>query len=191
VNDEPPPIDTRYDPVYQRGFAGKAVPRIRAVAPPDTESTDRPRAPRFQARQQTPDVQDSTTPTVPVWRDDLDDVAHDGAAPAPEVTTDADGARAGRLTAAGNPWLLSMWVVAVLLLSVGFYGTWRSQGIYAGAEGINDSTGIIVYRVLELLAPLAALAGLLAICALIAIYAVAWRPKQVDADDAANSGEAG
>jgi hypothetical protein len=183
TKDSSPAMDPRYDPVYQRGFAGTAASRIRAVEIP---KPDRPAQPQ-RAEPQRPDAPRATAlrpgdervdPFVvpPAKSVPQDELLPESTEPEPRE----DAATVPGLALRGNPWVASLWVVAVLLLTAGFFGTWRSQSIYVGATPINDMNEIVMFQVLQTLSPSLVLVGLLVLGGLFFLHAVSWRGRRRD-----------
>jgi len=175
TKDGPPALDPRYDPVYQRGFASSASPaRIRAV---ETPKQDRPapaqRPEQHRAAPLRPSDEERPDPfVVPPATGSADD-----AEPEETEPDQREDAPSG-LTLRGNPWVAALWVVAVLLLTAGFFGTWRSQSIYVGATPINDMNEIVTFQVLQTLSPSLVLVGLLVLGGLFFLHAVSWRARR-------------
>ena len=180
TKDNPPAIDPRYDPVYQRGFAGSAAhTRIRAV---ETPRQERPAQRTESSWSFRPSVDDRSEPfVVPPARSagadetvvgEPESPARDEAAPSP-----------GGLVLRGNPWVATLWVVGVLLITAGFFGTWRSQSIYVGATAVDDMNGIVMMEVLDLLSPPLMLVGLLVLAGVLFLHAISWRAKTVDEEN--------
>jgi hypothetical protein len=185
TKDSPPTFDDRYDPAFQRGFAG-APSRIHAVAPPKQDSADRPiAAPRREAARPPAagtgrDAEAYDPFAVPSARAEVDDDAE-----SPDAKReDAEETRRGGLVLRGNPWVATLWVVAVLLLTAGFFGTWRSQSIYVGASPITDMNEIVTFQILQLLSPSLVLVGLLVLGGLLFLHAVSWRARRTDDEPA-------
>lgn len=185
TKDSSPAFDARYDPVYQRGFTGAATPaRIHAVEPPKLDRVPRPdsaAASRTEpARQLFADRADehdaSNSFAVPSVRSAMADPAEK----ANHGTSTDDEPRGGGLTLRGNPWVATLWVVAVLLLTSGFLGTWRSQSIYVGASPITDMNEIVTFQVLQLLSPSLVLVGLMVLGGLLFLHAVSWRDRRAE-----------
>ncbi len=175
-----PPIDPRYDPVYQRGFAGAAPARIRAVETPKQDRQTPPQRPEPQRSALRPPGEERVDPfIVPP----AESVPQDELLPEPvdPQVRDESPALSG-LTLRGNPWVASLWVVAVLLLTAGFFGTWRSQSIYVGATPINDMNEIVMFQVLQTLSPSLVLVGLLVLGGLFFLHAVSWRGRRREED---------
>ncbi len=180
TKDNPPAIDPRYDPVYQRGFAGSAHTRIRAVEPPRQE---RPGPRPEPSRSLRPSVDERSEPfVVPPARSAgaEDAVVGEPESPVPEEAAGSPG----WLVLRGNPWVATLWVVGVLLITAGFFGTWRSQSIYVGATPVDDMNEIVTMEVLDLLSPPLMLVGLLVIAGVLFLHAVAWRARPVEDEDA-------
>lgn len=182
TKESPPAIDPRYDPVYQRGFSGAAAPaRIRAV---ETPRQERPAPPQRSEPQPAPVFRASSDERVdsfvvpPAKSASQDDLLPEADEPQLREAPPASG-----LTLRGNPWVASLWVVAVLLLTGGFFGTWRSQSIYVGATPINDMNEIVTFQVLQTLSPSLVLVGLLVLGGLIFLHAISWRAKRSDDED--------
>ncbi len=182
TKDSSPAIDPRYDPVYQRGFSGSAAAsRIRAVENPKpdraqpAQRTDTKRAePRATALR--PESEERVDPFVvpparAVPQDELETVE-------PEARDEQPAATSSGMSLRGNPWVATLWVVAVLLLTAGFFGTWRSQSIYVGATPINDMNEIVMFQVLQTLSPSLVLVGLLVLGGLCFLHAVSWRGRR-------------
>ncbi|MDQ4138512.1 MAG: hypothetical protein M3116_06670 [Actinomycetota bacterium] len=177
-----PPIDPRYDPVYQRGFAGAAPARIRAVETPKQERPQpqqRPEAHRAAVR---PSSEERIDPfVVPPAESAQDEFLPDPSVPQRREEPPASPGVILR----GNPWIATLWVVGVLLVTGGFYGAVRSQLIYVGATPIDDGMNeIVTMEVLDLLSPPLILAGLLVIAGVLFLHAIAWRARRrVDDED--------
>jgi hypothetical protein len=183
TKDSSPAIDPRYDPVYQRGFAGAApASRIRAV---ETPRDDRPVPPQRSEPQRAavlrPQGEERADPFVvpPAKSAPQDDLLPELPEPM-ESEARVDPSAAPALTLRGNPWVATLWVVAVLLLTAGFFGTWRSQSIYVGATPINDMNEAVMFQVLQALSPSLVLVGLLVLGGLLFLHAVSWRGRQSD-----------
>jgi hypothetical protein len=178
TKDNPPAIDPRYDPAFQRGFAGSAHARIRAVDSPREQPRPEPRAQPRQSVQR-PAAEEPGDPFVvpparPPVADPLDAVdAAPGDSPA----------RPSGLKLRGNPWVAGLWVVGVLLVTAGFLGTWRSQSIYVGATPVDDMSEIVTMEVLDLLSPPLLLVGLLVLAGVLFLHAIAWRSRRGDEDN--------
>ena len=195
TKDSSPAIDPRYDPVYQRGFSGSpAASRIRAV---ETPKQDRPSATQradFQrAESQRADAQRSEQQRAAALRPQREErvdpfvvppaksVPQDELVPEPDEPQLRDEPpTASGLELRGNPWVATLWVVAVLLLTAGFFGTWRSQSIYVGATPINDMNEIVMFQVLQTLSPSLVLVGLLVLGGLFFLHAVSWQSRRRD-----------
>ena len=171
-------MDPRYDPVYQRGFSGTAAAsRIRAVETPKPDRTlPSPRPDDQRAAALRPPGEERVDPfVVPPAKS----VPQDELLPEPlepEVRDESPATSA--LALRGNPWVATLWVVAVLLLTAGFFGTWRSQSIYVGATPINDMNEIVMFQVLQTLSPSLVLVGLLVLGGLFFLHAVSWRGRR-------------
>ena len=190
TKDSSPPIDPRYDPVYQRGGSGSpAASRIRAVETPKqerplaTQRADSERAGALRAEPQRPAAlrpqrEERVDPfVVPPAKA----VPQDELFPEPDEpqVRDQPPTESGPVLR-GNPWVATLWVVAVLLLTAGFFGTWRSQSIYVGATPINDMNEIVMFQVLQTLSPSLVLVGLLVLGGLFFLHAVSWRDRRRD-----------
>jgi hypothetical protein len=180
TKDSSPAIDPRYDPVYQRGFSSAvAASRIRAVETPKQDRSAPPQRSEHRAAAHRPPSEERVDPfVVPPARS----VPQDELVPEPmepEARDEPPTTTAG-LTLRGNPWVASLWVVAVLLLTAGFFGTWRSQSIYVGATPINDMNEIVMFQVLQTLSPSLVLVGLLVVGGLFFLHAVSWRARRRD-----------
>ncbi len=185
TKDSSPAIDPRYDPVYQRGFSGNpAASRIRAVETPKQDRTAAPQRAESQRPEQQraaalrPQREERVDPfVVPPAKS----VPQDELLPEPDEPQLRDEPpTASGLELRGNPWVATLWVVAVLLLTAGFFGTWRSQSIYVGATPINDMNEIVMFQVLQTLSPSLVLVGLLVLGGLFFLHAVSWRGRQRD-----------
>jgi hypothetical protein len=179
TKENPPAIDPRYDPVYQRGFAGAAAhTRIRAVETPKPERpivSSRPEPSRSMAYR--PTTEDRVDPFVvpPAMTATVEEPAPDDIA---DQAREEQPAPTG-LVLRGNPWVATLWVVGVLLVTAGFFGTWRSQSIYVGATPVDDMNEIVTMEVLDLLSPPLMLVGLLVIAGVLFLHAIAWRTRRV------------
>jgi hypothetical protein len=178
TKDSSPAIDPRYDPVYQRGFSGTAAAsRIHAVETPKQDRAAPPQRPEPQrAAVRRQHAEERVDPfVVPPAKS----VPQDELLPEPmEPEVREEPPPTSGLTLRGNPWVASLWVVAVLLLTAGFFGTWRSQSIYVGATPINDMNEIVMFQVLQTLSPSLVLVGLLVLGGLFFLHAVSWRARR-------------
>jgi hypothetical protein len=177
TKENPPAIDPRYDPAYQRGFAGTATPtRIHAV---DTPKEDRAAAPQRAESARVAAHHPPEERVEPFVVPPAKSASSDEALPESTEARDRDEAPTSvGLTLRGNPWVATLWVVAVLLLTAGFFGTWRSQSIYVGATPINDMNEIVTFQVLQTLSPSLVLVGLLVLAGLFFLHAVSWRARR-------------
>ncbi|MFC0680658.1 hypothetical protein ACFFGH_22740 [Lysobacter korlensis] len=183
TKENPPAIDPRYDPVFQRGFAGAAAhARIRAVETPKEarplagQRSEPPRAAGFRAPSE-----ERVDPFVvpPATAAAHDEMLAEEAAP----QTQTEFPVAGRMVLRGNPWVATLWVVGVLLITAGFFGTWRSQSIYVGATPVDDMNEIVTMEVLDLLSPPLMLVGLLVLAGVLFLHAIAWRARRAEDED--------
>ena len=178
TKENPPAIDPRYDPAYQRGFSGPAAAsRIRAVETPKPDRTrpsQRPDAQRAAALRAAGEERVDPFVVPPAKS-----VPQDELLPEPLEPEARDQPPVGSaLALRGNPWVATLWVVAVLMLTAGFFGTWRSQSIYVGATPINDMNEIVMFQVLQTLSPSLVLVGLLVLGGLFFLHAVSWRGRR-------------
>ena len=198
TKESPPAIDPRYDPAYQRGFSGAAASHIRAVETPrhdraapaqraeahsprtepqrtEPHRTDTQRMESQRGSLRSPAEERIDPFVVPPARS----VPEDDLLPEPTEPEPRDEAAGpSRIMLRGNPWVAVLWVVAVLMLTAGFFGTWRSQSIYVGATPINDMNEIVMFKVLQTLSPSLVLVGLLVLGGLVFLHAVSWRGRR-------------
>jgi hypothetical protein len=184
TKDNPPAIDPRYDPMYQRGFAGAAAhARIRAVETPKQERPAAPQRPEpLRTGASSRQVSDERVDpfVVPPARSANQDELLSEEAP-PLVREELPAPRGVVLR--GNPWVATLWVVGVLLITAGFFSAWRSQSIYVGATSVDEINEIVTMEVLDLLAPPLVLAGLLVLAAVLFLHAISWRARRVVEDE--------
>ncbi len=179
TKENPPAIDPRYDPVYQRGFAGAAAhARIRAVESPKQERPPAPQRPeplRSGGTRQASDERVDPFVVPPARSATQDDLPPEE----PPTSVREELPASPGVVLRGNPWVATLWVVGVLLIAAGFFSAWRSQSIDVGATSVDEINEIVTMEVLDLLAPPLMLAGVLVLAAVLFLHAVAWRARRV------------
>lgn len=91
------------------------------------------------------------------------------AGPLPEpVTESAPSLR-------GNPWVVVLWVLALLFSAGGLWMQWYSQMLYATPDFDSATTYYVIPAVLQALSPWLLGVGLATLAGVVFLHAVRWR----------------
>ncbi|MDO7882692.1 hypothetical protein [Antiquaquibacter soli] len=87
----------------------------------------------------------------------------------------ADVAPTAATDLSGNPWVVVLWLLAVLLSAGGLWMTWYAQVLFANPNVDNVVTYYVLPAVLESLAPIVTGVGLATLAGVVFLHAVRWR----------------
>lgn len=171
-------LDPRFDPAFQRGFDG---PQPRVMEPPARLKEPTGGAAPLRAAPAPFDVGSTARPAGPTAVGD----GAGGAAGAggrmpetPEFTESASDAEdAGREpnTVRGNPWLRTLWLIAVVFTIGGLAAQWQAQLMFASSNPSNVVEYYVIPSILGTMSPWFTFAGLFAGIGAVFISAAKWR----------------